>query len=70
MTDKGGVGVTVFRPYRENRADVNGVGGHGAYSRNFKYDGADLVQLGNLTSSTAHCEQFIGVYQFTSPLQW
>ena len=59
MSDKNNVGVTVISHDSENRTLVNGCGGQGCYKRNITYTGADLLQLGNLTTISAHCEQFI-----------
>ena len=59
MTDKGGVGVTVFSHDSEGRKLVRGFLAKGSYSRSIKYMEADMAQLANLTASSAHCEQFI-----------
>ena len=59
MTDKNKVGVTVISHDSENRTLVQGCYPRGCYSRDIQYIGADLLQLGNLTAISAHCEQFI-----------
>ena len=59
MTDKNGVGVTVISHDSEDRTLVDGKEDAGEYSRHIQYTEADLKQLANLTSVSAHCEQFI-----------
>ena len=59
MTDKGGVGVTVVSHESESRRLLRGFGGRGSYFRSINYTEADMVELANLTASSAHCEQFI-----------
>ena len=62
MTDKNNVGVTIISHDSEAQTHVQGYGGyggHGSYKRDIQYTGANLLQLGNLTAISAHCEQFI-----------
>ncbi|KAL9951911.1 hypothetical protein ACROYT_G044657 [Oculina patagonica] len=59
MTDKNKVGVTVISHDSEDRTYVTGCEPSGCYKRDIHYTGADLLQLGNLTAISAHCEQFI-----------
>ena len=59
MTDKNNVGVTVISHDSEDRTLVQGCDPRGCYSRDIQYIGANLLQLGNLTAISAHCEQFI-----------
>ena len=59
MTDKNNVGVTVISHDSENRTLVQGYDPAGSYKRDINYTRADLLQLGNLTAISAHCEQFI-----------
>ena len=50
MTDKGGVGVTVFSHDSEGRKLVRGFLPKGSYSRSIKYTEADMAQLANLAA--------------------
>ena len=59
MSSRGGVGVTVIGHDSENRTHVTGFEEKGSFSRNVKYTGASLEQLGNLTEVSSHCEQSI-----------
>ena len=59
MSDKDNVGVTVISHDSEDRTLVQGCHPNGCYKRDITYTGADLLQLGNLTAISAHCEQFI-----------
>ena len=59
MTDKNKVGVTVVSHDSEDRILVIGYEDPGSYKRDIQYTGANLLQLGNLTAISAHCEQFI-----------
>ncbi|XP_078353111.1 contactin-associated protein 1-like [Oculina patagonica] len=59
MTDKNNVGVTVISHDSEDRKYVRGCDPQGCYKRDIHYTGADLLQLGSLTSISTHCEQFI-----------
>ena len=59
MTDKNGVGVTVISHNSESRTYVRGYNNPGSYSRDIRYTGASLSQLGSLTRVSSHCEQFI-----------
>ena len=61
MTDKNNIGVTVISDDSENRTLVQGCGGAGSCRRNIHYTGANLLQLGNLTTISAQCEQLITV---------
>ena len=68
MTDKNKVGVTVISHDSENRTLVQGCDPAGCYKRDIHYTGANLLQLGNLTAISAHCEQFIKYECFGSVL--
>ena len=68
MTDKDGVGVTVFSHDSESKTLVDGFEGPGSYSRNVTYTETTLVQLASLTASSAQCEQFIKYKCFDSIL--
>ena len=59
MADKNSIGVTVISHNSENRTLVQGCDPAGCYQRDIHYTGAKFFQLGNLTSISAHCEQFI-----------
>ncbi|KAL9979560.1 hypothetical protein ACROYT_G017238 [Oculina patagonica] len=59
MTDKNNVGVTVISHDSEERTLVSGCEDSGCYMRDIQYIGANLIQLGNLTAVSTHCEQFI-----------
>ena len=59
MTDKNTIGVTVISHDSENRTLVQGCDPKGCYQRDIHYTGANFLQLGNLTTISAHCEQFI-----------
>ena len=59
MTDKNTIGVTVISHDSEDRALVQGCEPNGCYQRDIHYTGASFLQLGNLTTISAHCEQFI-----------
>ena len=59
MSDKNNVGVTIISHDSEDRTFVQGCHPRGCYKRDITYTGADIVQLGNLTAISAHCEQFI-----------
>ena len=59
MTDKNKVGVTVISHDSEDRTQARGCDPAGCYKCDINYTGADLLQLGNLTAISAHCEQLI-----------
>ena len=59
MTDKSNIGVTVISHDSEDRLLVQGCEPEGCYQRDIHYTGANFLQLGNLTTTSAHCEQFI-----------
>ncbi|XP_078356453.1 contactin-associated protein 1-like [Oculina patagonica] len=59
VTDKNKVGVTVISHDSEERTLVLGYEDPGSYRRDIHYIGANLLQLGNLTAISTHCEQFI-----------
>ena len=59
MTDKNNIGVTVISHDSENKTQVQGCEPAGCYRRDIHYSGANFLQLGNLTTISAHCEQFI-----------
>ena len=59
MTDKNNIGVTVISHDSEDRTLVQGCEPGGCYRRDIHYSGANFLQLGNLTTICAHCEQFI-----------
>ena len=59
MTDKNNIGVTVVSHDSEDRTLVQGCLPVGCYQRDIHYTGANFLQLGNLTTISAHCEQFI-----------
>ena len=73
MTDKNGVGVTVFGHDSEERTHVTGYEGRGAYSRDITYHNATMKQIENVVNASLHCEQFIKYectgtfFQFQSP---
>ena len=68
MTDKNNVGVTVISHECEDRKKVQGCSPAGCYKRDINYIGADLLQLGNLTAISAHCEQFLKYECYKSTL--
>ena len=59
MTDKKNIGVTVISHNSEDRTLVQACTPVGCYQRDIHYTGANFLQLGNLTTISAHCEQFI-----------
>ena len=59
MTDKNTIGVTVISHDSEDRTQVQGCLPAGCYQRDIHYTGANFLQLGKLTSTSTHCEQFI-----------
>ena len=62
MSDKGGVGVTVFSHDSESRTHVGnipGCSGRGCYSKDVRYTGVSTAQLAALTRVSQNCEQFI-----------
>ena len=59
FTDKKNIGVTVISHDSEDRTLVQGCDPKGCYQRDIHYTGANFLQLGNLTTTSAHCEQFI-----------
>ena len=59
MSDKNNVGVTVISHDSEGQTLLNRSGGRGWFEIDITYTGADLLQLGNLTAISTHCEQFI-----------
>ena len=59
MTDKNNIGVTVISHDSEDTTLVEGCEPKGCYQRDIHYTGANFLQLGNLTSISTHCEQFI-----------
>ena len=59
MIDKNSIGVTVISHDSEDRTLVQGCEPAGCYKRDIHYTGANLLQLRNLTTISAHCEQFI-----------
>jgi len=59
MTNKNNIGVTVISHDSEDRTLVQGCWPAGCYKRDIHYIGANHLQLGNLTTISAHCEQFI-----------
>ena len=59
MTDKNGVGVTVFDHDGEERTHVSGYEARGAYSRNVAFHNATMKQIENVVNASAYCEQFI-----------
>ena len=59
MTDKYEVGVTVIGHDSEDRILVNGLESRGSYVRDVNYIGSSVTQLAVLSSTSAHCEQFI-----------
>jgi hypothetical protein len=73
MTDKNGVGVTVFGHDSEERTQVTGYEGRGAYSRDITYHNATMKQIENVVNASIHCMQFIKyectgtVFDFQSP---
>ena len=68
MADKNGVGVTVISHDSETRTHVDGCDPGGCYSRDIRYTGASLAQLGSLTRVSSHCEQFIKYECYNSRL--
>ncbi|XP_078364269.1 contactin-associated protein-like 2 [Oculina patagonica] len=69
MTAKNGVGVTVISHDSEDRTYVSGCDPPGCYSRDISYQGASLLQLGNLAAVSGQCEQFIKYECFRSLLK-
>ena len=59
LTDKNNIGVTVISHDSEDRTLVQGCELEGCYRRDIHYTGTNFLQLGNLTTISAHCEQFI-----------
>ncbi|KAL9975107.1 hypothetical protein ACROYT_G012224 [Oculina patagonica] len=59
MSDKNGVGVTVFSHDSESKMLVDGCDAKGCYSRDIHYTGASLPQLASLSRVSSHCEQYI-----------
>ena len=62
MTDKNGVGVTVFGHDSESKTLVTGYERQGSYVRYIHYTGSGLTsnaQLFGLLNISTHCEQFI-----------
>ena len=59
MTDKNNIGVSVISHDSEDRTLVQGCDPKGCYQRDIHYTGANFLQLGNLTSISTYCEQFI-----------
>ena len=59
MTDKNNIGVTVTSHDSEDRTLVQGCDPKGCYQRDIHYTGTNFLQLRNLTTTSAHCEQFI-----------
>ena len=59
MTDKNNIGVIVISHDSEDRTLVQGCDPERCYQRDIHYTGASFLQLGNLTTISAHCEQFI-----------
>ena len=75
MTDKKNIGVTVISHDSEDRTLVQACTPVGCYQRDIHYTGANFLQLGNLTTISAHCEQFIryecfGSMIFRSKYSW
>jgi len=68
MTDKNNIGVTVISHDSEKRTLVQGCSPRGCYKRDIQYIGTNPFQLGNLTTISAHCEQFIRYECFGSVL--
>ena len=59
MTDKNNIGVTVTSHDSEDRTLVQGCDPKGCYQRDIHYTGTNFLHLRNLTTTSAHCEQFI-----------
>ena len=59
MTDKGGVGVTVFSHDSEERIHVIGYDAPGSYSRDIQYRDSSLSQITALIEVSSSCRQFI-----------
>ena len=59
MTDKNNIGVTVISHDSEDRTLVQGCLAKGCYKRDIHYIGANFLQLGNLTTISAHCKHCI-----------
>ena len=75
LSDKNAIGVTVVSHDSENRSLVQGCGHAGCYQRDIHYTGANFLHLGNLTTVSAYCEQFIkyeyfGSMIFRSKFSW
>ena len=68
MNGKNKVGVTMISHDSEDRMKVDGCEDQGCYVRDIHYIGANLLQLGNLTAISAHCEQFINYKCYHSRL--
>jgi len=58
MTDKNNIGVTVISHDSEDRTMVQEWLPAGCCKRDIHHTGANHLQLGNLTTISAHCEQF------------
>lgn len=70
MTDKGGVGVSVFSHNSEERTVVQGFLYPGSYSKNVTYRGPTIIQIVSLIQVSVHCEQFIKYECRHSVLLW
>ena len=68
MTEENNIGVKVISHGSENRKVVKRCFPVGCYQRDIHYTGANFLQLGSLTTISAHCEQFIKYECFRSRL--
>lgn len=59
MTDKNGVGITVFNHDSENRMQTITCDPPGCYKRNINYTTASMAQIVSVINASASCEQFI-----------
>ena len=62
MTDKNGIGVTVFNHDSEERTHVSGYEGKGEYKKVVTYKDLTMDQIVNVINSSSYCEQFITWY--------
>ena len=58
MTDKDGIGVTVFSHDSENRTHVKGYETPGSYKKVVTYD-SNMEEIVSVINSSLHCEQYI-----------
>ena len=59
MTDKNGIGVTIFGHDSEERTHVRGYEGKGEYTKVLTYNDLAMEQIVSVINSSRNCEQFI-----------